>query len=79
MNDERQPSSGEDHQQLLPDESAQAPQRRRRLRGYLATGENLSQRPLHPPPAGPPDPGEAENRQDGPEAAGAEASRGGAA
>lgn len=81
MTDERQPPpSGGDDQQPAPDEPTQTPHRRRRLRGYLANGTDLSQRTAQlPPSVGPRDPGDAENRQDGPEAAGAGASPGGTA
>ena len=81
MNEERQPPpGGGDNQQFLPDEPPQTPRRQRRVRGYHATGTDLSQgtTPL-PPSVGPRNPSEAENRQDGPEAASAEASAGGAA
>ena len=44
MNEERQPPpGGGDNQQFLPDEPPQTPRRQRRVRGYHATGTDLSQ------------------------------------
>lgn len=81
MKDELQPLPGrEDNQQPAEGESAPVSRRQRRLRGYLATGTDISGRNAQrPPPADPRDLDKDENRQDGPEGVGTEASPGGTA